>query len=261
MEEQNQIPESPSAAPVLVPVSAEDYAQRRRWLVGGILAAAVAAVGLSAWIYKRNVDPIRALEAFDAGERLLKSARYAQAIASFDLAIALRKDYVEAYSMRARANVSLGRSALAIPDYNKVIELRPEDPHGYVDRGETLIALQEFRDAIRDFTRAVELDPKFALAYNLRGVAWRQMGDATKALEDFEKAVELKQDMNNLFQRGAMYQQLGQHEKAIADFSRVISFEPGSAQGYFARAQSYRAIGDMAAANRDHRTGRILDGR
>ena len=67
--------------------------------------------------------------------------------------------------------------------------------------------------------------------------------------------------MDNIFQRGATYQILGQHETAIADFSRVISFEPGSAQAYFARSQSFRALGDNAAADRDHRTGRILDGR
>jgi tetratricopeptide (TPR) repeat protein len=87
------------------------------------------------------------------------------------------------------------------------------------------------------------------------------MGDPQKALPDFIKAVELLPNMDNIYQRGATYQAVGQHERAIDDFSRVISFEPSSAQAYFARSQSFRAIGDMESANRDHRTGRILDGK
>jgi len=67
--------------------------------------------------------------------------------------------------------------------------------------------------------------------------------------------------MDNVFQRGATYQQLGQHELAISDFSRVISFVPSSAQAYFARSLSFRALGDLASADRDHRTGRVLDGK
>lgn len=245
----------------LVPVSAAEHAKgprRNKILVG---TAVVLVVALSFWIYKRNVDPIHALEAFDAGERLLRTARYSQAIVSFDRAISLKPDYAEAFTMRARANMSLGKTLVALPDFSRAVELRPRDPQPYLDRGSVHVALQEWQEALTDFNRAVELDPKLAAAYNLRGSAIRAMGDPGKALRDFEQAVELLPSMDNIYQRGATYQRLGQHEKAIEDFSRLISAEPSSAQAYFARSQSFRAIGDEAAAARDHRTGRILDGK
>ncbi len=245
----------------LVPVSAAEFTKqrnRRKWIVG---IAAVVVLALSGWIYKRNVDPIHALEAFDAGERLQKTARYSQAIVSFDRAISLQPEYAEAYAMRARTNISLAKPLAALPDFNKVIELRPREPQGFLDRGTAHVSLQEWPEALADFTRAIELDPKLSAAYNLRGSAVRAMGDPKKALPDFIKAVDLQANMDNIYQRGATYQLLGQHELAIADFSRVISFEPSSAQAYFARSQSFRAIGDTASANRDHLTGRILDGK
>jgi tetratricopeptide (TPR) repeat protein len=245
----------------LVPVTAAEHAKGPRQTKILIAVAVVVAVALAVWVYKRNVDPIQALEAFDVGERLLRTARYSQAIVSFDRAISLKSDFPEAYTMRGRANISLGKPLVALPDFSQAIELRPRDPQAYLDRGSTHATLQEWQEALADFNRAIELDPKLAAAYNLRGSAVRAMGDARKSLVDFEQAVELLPNMDNLYQRGATYQSLGEHEKAIADFSRLISAEPGSAQAYFARSQSFRAIGDTASANRDHRTGRILDGK
>lgn len=253
--------DAPAQAWNMVPVTAAEHAKgmlRTRLLIG---TAVVVVAALSFWIYKRNVDPIHALEAFDAGERLLRTARYSQAIVSFDRAIALKSDYAEAYTMRARANLSLGKTLVALPDFTRAVELRPRDPQAYLDRGSAHVTLHEWQEALADFNRAVELDPKLAAAYNLRGSAIREMGDPAKSLKDFEQAVELLPSMDNIYQRGATYQLLGQHEKAIEDFSKLISAEPSSAQAYFARSQSFRAIGDMASAARDHKTGRILDGK
>lgn len=245
----------------LVPVTATEHAKgpRRIKMIIGISLITVLALG--GWIYKRSVDPIEALASFDAGERLLKTARYTQAIVAFDRAISLNSDYAEAYTMRGRANIALQRPLIAIPDFNTVIALRPRDPQAFVDRGLAHFSLQEWPEALSDFSQAVSLDPKLSLAYNLRGSTIRAMGDPRKALPDFVKAVELLPNMDNIFQRGATYQLLGEHQSAIADFSRVISFEPSSSQAYFARSQSFRAIGDQASADRDHRTGRVLDGR
>ena len=245
----------------LVPVSASDHAKGKRRRTLFIAAAVILVVGSTGWIYKRSVDPIHALEEFDAGERLLKNARYAQAIVSFDRAISYDGNFAEAYLMRGRANIALARPVAAIPDFSKVIELHPKDPQAWLDRGSAHSTQLEWPEALSDFNHAIELDPKLALAYNLRGSAVRAMGDPRKAVADFNRAVELLPNMDNIFQRGATYQILGEHEPAIADFSRVISFEPGSAQAYFARSQSFRALGDEASAKRDHRTGRILDGK
>jgi hypothetical protein len=46
---------------------------------------------------------------------------------------------------------------------------------------------------------------------------------------------------------------------AVADFTETIQNNPDAPQGYFARAESERALGDEAAAKRDYLAGRQRD--
>lgn len=245
---------------VLIPVTAEDVA-RRKWRVRlTVTVLTIAVLGVAGYLYKRSVDPLNAKESFDAGTRLFKIARYNQAILSFDRAIALQPNMVDAYLMRGRSYVGDAKPELALPNFSKAIELRPADPKGWIARGEAYLELNNFQAAISDATQAISLNPNEAAAYNLRGACIRKGGDPKKALEDFNRAVELAPNANNYFERGATYQMLDQHRRAIADFDKVIAIIPDLASPFFARAASWRALGDVEAAERDHRQGRILDG-
>jgi tetratricopeptide (TPR) repeat protein len=251
----------PDGPPIYVPVQAEDQQRNVSRKVRNIAILVVAVIAGLYYVYQHNVSPIQAREAFDAGARQLQSARYAQAILSFDRAIALAPDYVEAYQLRGRANMALTRPLQAGPDFTKTIALRPQSADGYLDRSGVHLALDEFQDAFTDASRAIQLDPKLSAGYNLRGAALRKLGNLKDALADYNKAVELSPDMDNYFQRGATYEELGDHEHAISDFNEVIGFQPLSSQPYYARAKSFRALGDEASAERDHNLGRVLDGR
>jgi len=245
---------------VLIPVTAEDASRSRRRVILTCWAVAIAIAGTAGYIYKRSVDPIHARESYDAGERLYKTARYSQAILNFDRAVALRPDFGDAYYARGKAYAAQAQTENAIRDFGKVIALRPSDPRPRLDRANAYLDSKAFGSAIADVTRAIALDAKLSEAYNLRGTAIRATGDAKAALEDFNRAVALTPNLANYFQRGATYQLLGEHRLAIADFDQAIEFAPDQPQAYFARAESRRAIGDKAGADKDHVTGRILDG-
>jgi len=245
---------------VLIPVTAEDVARRtvRVRLTATVIVLAI--LGVAGYLYKRSVDPLNAKESYDAGVRLFKIARYNQAILSFDRAVALKPDMVEAYMMRGKSYVGDAKPEQALPNFSKVIELRPSDPEGWVERGAAYLELTNFRAAISDATQAISVNPVQASAYTLRGAAVRKSGDPKKALDDFNRAVELAPTANNFYERGATYQLLEEHRLAIADFDQVIAIIPDLASPFFARAESRRALGDLEAAERDHRQGRILDG-
>jgi tetratricopeptide (TPR) repeat protein len=245
---------------VLIPLTAEDVA-RRTWRIRFTATLFIlAALAVAGYLYKRSMDPLNAKESFDAGVRLFKIARYNQAILSFDRSIALQPEMVDAYLMRGRSLVGDAKPEMALPDFAKAIELRPSDPVGWVERGKAFLELNKFEAAISDASHAIAVNPEEAPAYNLRGAAVRKSGNPEKALEDFNRAVELAPNASNYYERGATYQVLGEHRLAIADFDKVIAIIPNLASPFFARAESRRAIGDLAAAERDHLRGRILDG-
>lgn len=252
---------TPAGPTPLVPVSAEDYASRRRRIVSAWIAAGVLISLLSIWVYRRSVDPLEAQTSLEEGRRLLKATRYTEAILAFDHAVALRSELVDAYLLRGRARMDLTLLDPAIEDFTTVIRLRPEDAEAFVDRAAARLAQENYPAVIADCGAALARDPRLAPAYSLRGVALRQTGNPQQALQDLSRAVELAPDEANYFQRAATYQMLGQHQLALADLDQVIALKPDDPQGYFARARSRRAVGDTAGANGDHRQALRLDGR
>jgi tetratricopeptide (TPR) repeat protein len=248
--------ESPAVA---IPISAEDFSRRRLRIGLTVTASILAALAAAGYVYKRSVDPLHAQESFDAGSRLFKIARYNQAILSFDRAVALKPDLVEAYFLRGKSYVGNAQPEHALADFSKVIELSPSDPRGWIERGTAYLDLNNSQAAIADASQAMAVSPRESAAYNLRGSARRKGGETKGALEDFNKAVDLDPSASNYFERGATYQLLGEHQLAIADFDRVIKIIPDIANAFFARAESRRALGDLRGAQQDHRQGRILD--
>jgi tetratricopeptide (TPR) repeat protein len=246
---------------VLIPVSAEDVARRKRRIVLSCVAAGLVAAGIAGWLYKRSVDPLHAKESYDAGVRLLEIARYNQAILSFDRTIALEPAFADGYLMRGRAYAGEARTDQAIADFTQAIRLAPQDTRPLLDRAAAYLDLKDFQNAVRDAGRAIEINAKLAEAYNLRGTAVRSLGDPRKALADFTRAVELNPNADNYFQRGATYQMLADHKNAVADFDHVIAMKPDEAPAYFARSESRRALGDLKGAQADHLQGRVIDGR
>jgi tetratricopeptide (TPR) repeat protein len=245
----------------LVPVSAEDFARRKRRIVLAILAATLLAALSVAWMFRRSVDSVQAQQSVDAGERLLKATRYSEAIVSFDHALALKTDLTDAYLLRGRANLELTQLEPAIRDFTKVIELRPGSAEVFVDRATARFAQENYPAAIADCGEALARDSRIARAYNLRGMARLHTGSPQQALQDLSRAVELAPDESNYFQRAATYQSLGEHRKAIADLDQVITLLPNSPMGYLARAKSRAALGDLAGARSDREAGRVLEGR
>ena len=245
----------------LVPVSAEDFARRKRKAVFIWAGAGMLVLLLALWSYRRSVDPLEAQQSVEEGKRFLKANRYPEAVLSFSHALALRGNLAEAYLFRGRANAGLGRMDLAAQDFSKVIQLQPEGAEAYVERAAARLEQQDFSGTVADCGEALQRDSRIALAYSMRARALAHAGSLDRALEDLNRAVELAPDQSNYFQRAATYQALGQHKRALADLDEVIALRPDGSQAYFARSKSRRAIGDVAGADQDHKRALLLDSR
>ena len=245
----------------LVPVSAEDFASRKRRIVAAWAGAAAVVALLAGLAYRHSVNGLDAQQFLEEGRRLFKANRYTEAVLAFDHALELRNDLVDAYLLRGRTNSALFRLDLAVQDFTKVIQFRPRDPEAFMERAEARLEQENYPAAIADCSEALARDPRIALAYKLRGIAIRQSGKPQQSLQDFNRALELAPDESNYFQRAATYQLLGQHKLALADLDQVITLKPDASQAYYARALSRRAVGDVTGAEQDRQEGVLLDRR
>jgi tetratricopeptide (TPR) repeat protein len=250
----------PEQPVVMIPMTAEDAERRRRRVNLTWAAAGIAVLMAGSYIYVRTVDPVRAQQAYTDGVRLIQATRYEQAILNFDRAIELKPSFADAYRMRGRAYVAVGKPDSAIPDFTRVAALQPSEGAVLVDRGFAYLDKKDWARAMADASRALALNDKLARAYNLRATAERATGNPGKAVEDFTRAVELDPNLDNYFQRAATYQLLNDHQRAVADFNQAVALSPDQPHTYFARAESRAALGDVKGAQEDIRAGRKIDG-
>jgi len=253
-------PEQPGKPLIMIPVTAQDVARRKRKILLALLAG-VAIVGGIAWLaYKRVNDPVQVRQAYDSGVRLMRATRYDQAILNFDRAIEIRPDTVDAYRMRARTYILQSNPDAAIPDFTRVMEFLPNDASVLIERGSAYLGKNDFPRALADAERAISLDSKSPQTYALRAAAERATGDSAGAIQDYTKALDLTPSLEYYFQRGSTYQLLGEHRLALADLDKAVEYSPDQPHLYFARAQSRAALGDAAGAKSDIQTGRKIDG-
>jgi tetratricopeptide (TPR) repeat protein len=254
-------PQSAGATPlVLIPVTAEDVARRKRNIALAIIGAVIVGAGAAWYVYQRLTVPVEARQAYANGVRLMQANRYEQAVLNFDRTIRLMPKSAEAYRNRGKAYILLSKPDEAIADFTRTSQLLPNDAPALVERGFAYLEKKNWKLALEDAEHAISLDPKLARAYNLRATAHRSMGNLREALEDYSKAIGLDPSLDNYFQRASTHQMLKEHSQAVEDLNQAIEYSPDQPALYFARAESRAALGDKKAAAEDVRKGRQIDG-
>jgi tetratricopeptide (TPR) repeat protein len=175
----------------------------------------------------------------ERGQLLLRGDKPAEALASFDTALALRKDHSRGQRLRAEALFKLGRFGEVIAAFDRYLETGKPLESVYRGRGLARSELGQYPGAIDDFTKALELHPTSAVqAY--RG--WTHLVvDAPKlALRDFELAIELDSKNGDAYNgRGLARAKLGRHREAVQDVAEALRHGPTSPRLYYNAARIY----------------------
>ena len=97
--------------------------------------------------------------------------RFDEALASYDRAIALKPDYVEAFLNRGIVLEQLKRLEEAVASYNQAIALNPKEAGLFYNRGNALKELKRLKEAVASYDQAIALEPDYADAFYNRGNA------------------------------------------------------------------------------------------
>jgi tetratricopeptide (TPR) repeat protein len=191
-------------------------------------------------IERENTNsPFQVDDQVERGRLLLASGRHADALRSFDAALALQIHHPLALRLRAETLFRLGRFEEVIKACDLYLGTGKPLESVYRGRGLARAELGQYPGAIEDFTKALELHPTAAvLAY--RG--WTHLVvDAPKlALRDFELAIELDSESGDSYNgRGFARASLGRHREAVKDAEEALRLGPRTPRLLYNAARIY----------------------
>ena len=186
------------------------------------------------------------------GLAYVDKGQYRMAMADYNSAINLDKNFVEAFNNRGNLYVNMGRYSQALQDYNEALSHDPKYFNAYYNRGILHLRSNELDEAISDFTQAINSKSDIADAFNKRGVAFSFKGEYKKSFADFTQALKLNNNFAEAYyNRGVIYHLHQQYVPAIANFSEALRIKPDYIDARFSRGVSFAVLGKDDLAVKD----------
>ena len=172
---------------------------------------------------KPDLDEVHA----NKGVVLRDMRRFADAIASFDRAIAINPAQFAAFSNKGYVLTEQGALAEALAVLDRAIALRSDFPDAHNNRGVALRRLNRLAEALESYERAVALDPQYGEAWSNRGEAYAALQQFDAAIANFERALALlPRHADTLLNYALALQKVGRFRDAALWLSRAGQADP-----------------------------------
>ncbi|MDI3308093.1 MAG: tetratricopeptide repeat protein [Acetobacteraceae bacterium] len=188
----------------------------------------------------------------ERGVELGQRGQAAEALASFERAIALAPGFAAAHNSRGLALNELGRLQDALAAFDRAIAPQPGMADAHLNQGAVLAALGRPEEALASFDAALARDPGLAEAACGRGNALGQLSRHEEAAASFRQALALRpDDIDALKGLGNALKDLLRPEEAVACFRRAVALQPEDAEARLDLALAHLPIAvDTAEASR-----------
>jgi tetratricopeptide (TPR) repeat protein len=154
-----------------------------------------------------------------------------EALASFESAIALDFDFIDAHNNRAVLLADLGRHDEALKSYREALLIEPRDARTHYNLGNLLKQLRRFDAALASFDAAIAEQPTFAEALCNRGAVLHEMSRLDESLDSFDRALTLRPDISEAhFNRGNVLHELRRSDEALHSYDCAIAVQPDYAE-------------------------------
>jgi len=173
---------------------------------------------------------------YGRGMTLLAMNRPRQALKSFERVIALKPDLSQVRLLRARLLVDLDRHDAALETIDDLIAKFPTLAEAWLGRSNVLFSVARYGDALSSAERALALKPDFAEAWQARGNALHELKRHNEALAAFDKAVALYPDFTGAWHgRGNALYELKLHDEALVAYDKALALAPDLTETWLGR--------------------------
>jgi protein O-GlcNAc transferase len=198
------------------------------------------------------------------GNVLARLGRSAEAMVSFDRALAVRPDFFEGQFNRANLLLEMKRSVEALIGFDRALVLRPDVPAAWNNRGTALRQLRRLDDALASYDRAIALAPTHVNALTNRAIALFDLRRLDKALAAADRALEVQPGFAEaLYMRGNILRDLGRIADALASYEQALAANPAHLHALNGMAQTAAILCDWprTAALTPRLEGAVTTGR
>ncbi|NER35629.1 MAG: DUF563 domain-containing protein [Oscillatoria sp. SIO1A7] len=159
-----------------------------------------------------------------------------RAIAYLQEALALQPQLAGAEDLLKLGNLWLEREDLdeAAFSFQQALQLQPNYVEAYVNLGIVWRRAGKYERAIASYRQAIALNPKLAMGYFSLGNVLYDLGRFAEAKESYQRAIDLKPGLiEAYFGLGNSLHQLDLEDEAIVAYLRAIELKPDCAEAYF----------------------------
>ena len=149
------------------------------------------------------------------------------AIASYEKALDLNPNLVDALLAKGKALRRLKRYEEAIAVNDRAIQIQPENSSGWFGKGYALTEMQKYSEADVAYAQATKLDPSRSIFWRHHAYVLIKLGSYREAWFCLDKAIALDPDSASSYYTQAFYHALhNQMELALQSLSEAAKFRP-----------------------------------
>ncbi len=169
--------------------------------------------------------------------------RPADALASFEQAVALDRNCLDAHNNRAVLLAALNRGEEALASCQQALALAPRDAGVLFNKGNILKELGRREEAVASYDLALAIQPGHAAAWCNRGVTLHELGRFDEALASLDRAVSAQPDLAEAHSNvGNVLRDLKRHEEAVASYDRALTLCPDYPEALSNRGNALSAL-------------------
>jgi tetratricopeptide (TPR) repeat protein len=205
----------------------------------------------AAFYYHQHVAKTKVKQLIADAVRDSKKGEYESSIFKLTQAIAIDPYNETLYSRRAVALNKIGEHPeKIIADANEAIKINPRRGYNYSMRALAELQLGRLDEAISDLNIALSSSPSASAHTNL-GVCYLEKNEIERALQEFSLAVKEKLDALAFNNRSCAYYRQKHYDLAIADADKALSLNSKMLSAYVIRALCYLKLGQRPEAQAD----------
>jgi tetratricopeptide (TPR) repeat protein/TolB-like protein/DNA-binding winged helix-turn-helix (wHTH) protein len=160
------------------------------------------------------------------GRLYVETGRYGESAASFDRALRINSQNVDAMLGLSEVYRLQNQPEEAEKMLHEAIGLQPGDWNTYHTLGLFYFRQGRFAEATEQFGEVISINPSYARAHSNLGSSYMMMGDYDAALTTFKNSLEFRKDRLTYQNLGMVYYYLGRYDEAEAAMGAAIALAP-----------------------------------